>query len=185
MKKQIVLPAILILSAFSAGSAQAEPKNGFALDAGLTTHRMTNPVTGNYQSTGVSLGLDYQFAVSDSLSLNPFLMTSGETVSGNAANFAAGTNAGHGMLGLQLRYWIDNAFLGAHLASYSEVLSNTVGNVTTSTSAHGGGLGLAAGWEKPDGGLFVVGQLDSSNLKYSTSTSKMSGFRLSMGYRWK
>lgn len=182
MKKQIVLPAILILSAFSAGSAQAEPKNGFALDAGLTSHRMTNPVTGNYQSTGVSLGLDYQFAVSDSLSLNPFLMTSGETVSGSVA---AGTMAGHGMLGLQLRYWIDNAFIGAHLAGYSEVLSNTTGNVTTSTSAHGGGLGLTAGWEKPDGGLFVVGQLDSANLKYPTSTSKMSGFRLSMGYRWK
>ena len=182
MNKRIVLPAILALSALCAGSAHAEPKNGFGLNGGLTSQHTTGGIGGNYQSSGVSFGLDYQIAVSDSLSLNPFLMSSAESTSGA---IAAGTNAAHGMLGLQLRYWIDNTFIGGHLASYSEVLSNTVGNVTTSTAVNGGGLGLVVGWEKPDGGMFVMGQLDSANLKYPASTNKLSGFRLSIGYRWK
>ncbi len=89
------------------------------------------------------------------------------------------------MFGLQFRYWISDVFIGAHLANYNEVLSYTVGNVTTSTSVSGGGLGLVLGWENPNGRMFVVGQLDSANLKYPTSTNKLSGFRLSLGYRWK
>ncbi len=182
MKNRIVLPAMAALLAFCAGSANAEPKNGFGLNAGLISNHMTGASAGSYQSQGLSLGLDYQIALSDSFSLNPFLMTSGENTSGAVA---AGTNAAHGMLGLQLRYWINDVFIGGHLASYSEVLSITNANVITSTSANGGGVGLAAGWENPNGGLFVMGQLDSANLKYPASTSKLSGFRLSIGYRWK
>ncbi len=181
MKLKIALPAILALFALGTGIALAEPKNGFGLNAGLITQQMTSPA-GNYQSNGVSLGVDYQFALSDSLSLNPFLMSSGENASGTVT---PGSTAAHGILGLQLRYWINNAFIGGHLASYSEVLSLKNGNVTTSTSVNGGGLGLVAGWEHPNGGLFVLGQLDSANLKYPTTTNKLSGFRLSIGYRWK
>lgn len=182
MKKQLVLPAILAAFALGAGNAQAAPKSGFGLDAGLATQHMTGPAAGSYQGTGVSIGIDYQIAVSDSFSINPFLMSSAENTSGNVT---AGTKSAHGILGLQLRYWINDMFIGGHLASYSEVLSNTTGNITTSTSVNGGGLGLVAGWEDPNGGLFVMGQLDSANLKYPATTNKLSGFRLSLGYRWK
>ncbi len=182
MKKLTVVPAILTLLALGASNAQAEPKDGLGVDAGLTTHRITGPVTGNYQSSGLSLGLDYQIGVSDSFSINPFIMTSGENTSGA---LTPGTKATHDMFGLQFRYWIGDVFLGAHLAAHTEVLSYTVGNVTTSTSVSGGGLGLVAGWENPNGRMFVVGQLDSANLKYPTSTDKLSSFRLSIGYRWK
>jgi hypothetical protein len=181
LKKHIVLSAIGALLAVGAGSAIAEPKNGFGLDGGIVTSHMSNPL-GNYQSSGLSIGIDYQFAISESFSINPFLMSSGESTSGA---LIPGTKAGHGILGLQLRYWINDMFIGGHLASYSEILSNSVGNITASTTATGGGAGLVAGWENPNGGMFVMGQLDSAKLQYTGSTSKMSGFRLSMGYRWK
>jgi len=182
MRRKVAVPAIMAFFAFSAGSAQAEPKNGFGLDGGIASHSITGPLGASYQSSGLSLGVDYQFALSDSFSLNPFLMTSGESASGTVTPVST---AGHGILGLQLRYWINNAFIGGHLGSYSEMLSNTTGNITTSTSVSGGGAGLVAGWENPNGGMFVMGQLDSANLKYPAATNKLSGFRLSLGYRWK
>lgn len=182
MKKLAVVTVTWILFAFGTGSAHAEAKNGFGLNGGVATHHMTDPIFGNYQSTGLSIGLDYQFAVSENFSINPFLMSSGESTSGAVLS---GTIAGHGILGLQLRYWIGDMFIGGHLASYSEALSNTTGNTTISTSAHGGGAGLVAGWENPNGGMFVMGQLDSAKLQYTGSTTKLSGFRLSIGYRWK
>ncbi len=181
MNKSFVLSVAAMVLALGANAAHAEAKNGFGLDAGVVSNHMSDPF-GNYQSAGLSFGLDYQFAISPSFSINPFLMSSGESTSGN---IVPGTTASHGIFGLQLRYWINDWVLGGHLASYSEVLSNSVGNTTVSTTAHGGGGGLVAGWENPAGGMFVMGQLDSANLQYTGFTSKLSGFRLSMGYRWR
>jgi hypothetical protein len=170
---------------FFASTAFAEPKNGFGVNAGLASHSMKatftqgTPGTASYSSSGLSLGIDYQIALSDHFSLNPFLMTSGESASGDVVS---GTSAGHGILGLQLRYWLDDLFMGAHLARYTEVLSNSnYGN----TSAAGPGIGLVLGWEKHDGGLFVMGQLDSAKVAYADADVKLTGFRLSIGYRWK
>lgn len=162
------------------GLAQANPQNGFGLNAGLSSSNMT-PQNGSstYSSSGLSLGADYQFALSDQLSLSPFLMTSGESSS------VSNVSVGHGILGLQLRYWVGNMFFGGHLASYSEVQTLTIGAVTVSTSGAGGGAGLVAGWENPNGGFFAMGQLDSANIHFSNSDTKLSGFRLSVGYRWK
>jgi hypothetical protein len=183
LKKAYILPALLALMAATTSGAQAKPVAGFGLDAGLIASRMNDPVAGSYQGNGLSLGLDYQFAVSESLSLNPFLMTSVESATGG--NLQSGTRAMHDNFGLELRYWISNAFVGAHLFSQTEVLAHTVGNVTTSTTASGGGFGLVGGWEDPASGLFVMGQLDGARLHYPTSTTKASEARLSIGYRWK
>jgi hypothetical protein len=172
---------MLAFFALGIGNAQAEPKSGVGVDAGLVSSHMS-ATPGNYQSSGLSLGLDYQFAVSPSVSINPFLMSSGESISGAVPS---GTKASHGLLGLQFRYWIEDVFLGAHLAAYSETLSNTSGNITTSTTANGGGAGLVVGWEQPKGGLFLVGQVDSAKLHYNGYDSKLSDFRVSLGYRWK
>ncbi len=181
LNKSFAVSIAAVLLAFSASAAHAEAKNGFGLDVGITSNHMSDPF-GNYQSAGLSLGLDYQFAISPNFSINPFLMSSGESTSGA---IVSGTTASHGILGLQLRYWMDDWFIGGHLAGYSEVLSNSVGNTTVSTTAHGGGVGLVGGWENPAGGMFVMGQLDSANLQYTGFTSKLTGFRLSVGYRWK
>lgn len=179
MKTCNLLISSALLLILHTGAAIAEPKNGFGLNAGLANHSMTEP-GGSYTSSGLSIGLDYQFALSDKLSISPFLMSSGETT-----NFS-GMTAGHGILGVQLRYWAGDVFFGGHLGSYSEVLTASIGSLTVSTSGSGGGAGLVAGWEKPDGGLYVMSQLDSATIKYSGSAdTKLSAFRLSVGYRWK
>jgi hypothetical protein len=165
-----------ILFALLTGTAVAEPKNGFSLNAGLASHNRDCGCVAS-STSGLSLGLDYQFALSDNLSISPFLMTSGETNSN-----VSGTTVSHGILGVQLRYWAGDMFFGGHLGSYSEVLAS--GGL--SLSATGGGAGLVAGWEKPDGGLYVMGQLDSTTVNYSgLSDIKLSAFRLSVGHRWK
>ena len=116
--------------------AQADQAaNGFGLFAGLSSHSMNpQPQVGSaqdYSSSGVSLGIDYQFALGESFSLNPFLMSAGERVSGGITD----TTSGHGILGIEGRYWLNNEyFLGAHVGSYSEVLQSNSSNVSTSAS---------------------------------------------------
>lgn len=174
--RNMILVSVLLSSSFS-GAAIAGPKNGFSVNAGLASHnRDCGGCTGS-STSGLSLGMDYQIAVSKNFSINPFLMTSSETNKN-----ISGTTVGHGILGVQLRYWAGDVFVGAQLGSYSEVLVS--GN--TSTSGNGGGVGLVAGWEKPDGGLYVMGQFDSAKVKYSgASEIPFTAFRLSVGYRWK
>ena len=179
MKTSKLLISSALLFASLAGTAAAEPKNGFGLNAGLASHSMNDPGS-SYSSAGLSIGVDYQIALSDKLSINPFLMSSGETTN------ASGITAGHGILGVQLRYWVDDMFFGGHLGGYSEVQTASSGSFSVSASGSGGGAGLVAGWEKPDGGLYVMGQLDSATIKYSGfADTKLSAFRLSAGYRWK
>jgi hypothetical protein len=180
MKIRNLLLNSAILFAMLTGTAVAEPKNGFGLNAGLASHSLQDQCAysscGSYSSSGLSLGLDYQFALSDKFSLSPFLMTSAESTS------ASGINASHGIFGAQLRYWAGDMFFGGHLGGYSEVLTSGSMSLTGS----GGGAGLVAGWEKPDGGVYVMGQLDSATLKWTGfADTKLSAFRLSVGYRWK
>jgi hypothetical protein len=177
MKTRNLLLSTTMLFALLTGTAVAEPKNGFGLNAGLASHsRECNGCAGS-STSGLSLGLDYQFALSDTFSISPFLMTSAES-----SKNVSGTTVGHGIVGVQLRYWAGDVFFGGHLGGYSEVLSS--GGVSLSGS--GGGAGLVAGWEKPDGGLYVMGQLDSATVRYSgLADVKFSALRLSVGYRWK
>jgi hypothetical protein len=176
MKVINTLLSTAVLFTLLSGTAMAEPKNGFGLNAGLASHTRDCGGCTASSSSGLSLGLDYQFALSDKLSISPFLMSSGESTS------VSGLSMGHGIFGAQLRYWAGDMFFGGHLGNYSEVITN--GGATLSGS--GFGSGLVAGWENPNGGLYVMGQLDSASMKYSGfSDIKISGFRLSIGHRWK
>jgi hypothetical protein len=189
MKKAGMWAGLLVAAGLLLGSnpATAAPKNGFAVFGGMASHSADGkgtlpPITGvpfSYSSSGVSIGIDYQVALGDSLTLNPFLMSSSESTSGD---LNSGVTAGHGILGLGVRYWPGDFFLGAQIGNYSEVLSGDTGG---SLSASGGGFGLSAGWESPTGGLFVVGQYDSFSLSYSDADIDETGFRLQIGYRWK
>jgi hypothetical protein len=134
---------VLISSAlgfiFCTGTALADPKDGFGLNGGLSSYSRDCGGGGCATSTsGLSLGVDYQVALSNMFSISPFLMTSSETAS-NASS--SGLAIGHGLLGIQLRYWVGDLFVGGHLASYSEVF--TSGGLSLSGS--GGGAGLVAG----------------------------------------
>ncbi|MFA6015761.1 MAG: outer membrane beta-barrel protein [Gallionellaceae bacterium] len=182
-KKRAVLQAIILFAA-SVNLAHAQAQNGFGLNIGLASHSMEGTVAPSnfpisYTSSGMSLGLDYQFAISDSFSVNPFLMSSSESVSGD---LNSGTTTGHGIFGLQARYWIGDLFVGAHVASYSEVLLNS-SNSARDTAGAGTGGGLVVGWEPSR--WSVTGQIDSPNLTYSDADIKLTGIRVNVGYRWK
>lgn len=188
--RTISLASGLVMSlGFSAQALAEQPANGFGLFAGVSSHAMTpKPQIGtsaDYSSSGLSLGIDYQFGLGESFSLNPFLMSAGERVSGGITD----STAGHGILGVEGRYWMNSEyFLGAHVGSYSEVLQSNSSNV--STSASGGGFGLTAGWENSArdsafGGIFVTLQVDKAKIRYDNADVELSGMRLQVGYRWK
>jgi hypothetical protein len=181
---RFALIATLVL--FSAGSAWAEPKNGFGLFGGFASHSAEGtflPAFGgtsfSYSSSGLSGGVDYQFAISPSLSINPFLVSSAEGTSGD---LLADTTAGHGIFGVGLRYWPGDVFFGAHVGSYSEALTGS--GRSSTTSASGTGVGFSVGWESPDG-LMMFGQYDTFSVSYSDADVDLTGLRLHIGYRWK
>jgi hypothetical protein len=189
MKKAWVYAALALaaLLALPGTSARAQAKNGFGLFGGVASHNdngsfnSTSPFVGqdiSYTSSGLSVGIDYQFAVSESFSINPFLMSSAESASGDVGS---GTTAGHGILGLEFRYWPSDIFVGAHIGNYSEVLSASAGS---SISASGGGFGASLGWERADG-LMVFGQLDHFKVSYSDADLDVNAIRVQVGYRWK
>lgn len=189
--KTKLLGATLALALF-AGTAQAGPRNGFSINGGVISSSTDVTYTSgifagqtlSYKGGGISVGLDYQFAINENFSINPFLMTSGEAVSVNNVTLN-NISANHAILGVQFRYWMNDIYLGGQIGSYSEQLNYTVGNATYSNSTSGGGVGLVAGWESPNGGVYVQGQLDSASLNYSGASTKLTGARFSVGYRWK
>ena len=163
-----------VLSATLLSPAIAAPHLGFSLNAGYASHtRSCNGCTVS-STSGLSIGMDYQFPISDRLSASPFLMSSSES--------SSGYSVGHGIIGGQLRYWQGDMFVGAHIGSYGEYVSI---NNSSSISANGLGTGLVVGWEDPKGGLYVMGQLDSANMNYPGSTVGFTAFRVSTGFRWK
>lgn len=173
MKIRNVLLDTTMLFALLTGTAAADPKNGFSLNAAEVAHvRDCGGCTGS-STSGFSVGMDYQFAMSDTLSINPFLMTSAET-----NKDTPGVLIRHGIVGAQLRYWAGNIFFGGHLGHYTETISDD----RSSISGSGGGGGLVAGWERPDSGWYVMGQLDSG---VGFDDVKLHAFRLGLGYRWK
>ena len=177
--KNIIFYPVFLASLFT-GVAYAVPKNGFSLNAGTASHNRDCNGCTNSKTSGLSIGMDYQFSLSNNFSISPFLMSSSETASNVSNNDAVG----HGILGGQIRYWVGDVFIGAHLGRYSEAL--IIGN--TLFSGAGGGTGLVAGWEAPDSGVYVMGQFDSANVTYPTSSNANINFtalRLSLGYRWK
>lgn len=192
-RKTHILAASLALALFS-GAAQAGAQNGFSINGGLisTTTNQTISTgffagqTFTYNGGGLSLGLDYQVAINDQFSINPFLMTSIESVSVNNVTYN-NLSANHGILGVQFRYWPagGGAYVGGQIGSYSEQINYTFNNTTYHSNASGGGLGLVAGWENPNGGFYVQGQVDSAKLGYSNTDTKLTSARLSIGYRWK
>ena len=179
----IFLSVLLVLIT---DNAVAGPLNGFSINAGGVSNSMSATLNAggspySYISSGLSVGLDYQIAMSENISLNPFLMYSSESTSGT---LKSGTTAGHGIFGLQLRYWINDVYIGGHFASYSEALVNSASNPTT-TSGTGGGGGVVVGWEPANSKWYLMGQYDSANIKYTDADVKLTGARISIGYRWK
>lgn len=199
MRIRILFLKALMLLIISEGNAFAAAESGFGLNAGRTSNQMsgtTKPggTAYSYSSFGLSIGMDYQIALSDSFSISPMLIVSAEeslTSTLQAGTIFSGpqppNSAGHGILGLQFRYWIDDMFIGGHVGSYTEFLSNINPNTntTTDTIGEGVGRGLVVGWEPSKSKWFLMGQIDTANIDYTSAKVKLTGTRVSVGYRWK
>jgi hypothetical protein len=186
MNANVFAMLILALLVLKGSDAIAAPTNGFSLNAGVVNDSMaaTYVATGNafsYSSSGLSLGMDYQAAISPDVSINPFLMSSSES---SAGDLKSGTSVGHGIMGLQLRYWLNDFFVGGHVARYSEALLNSASN-PSSTGGSGNGAGIVVGWEPSNSNWYLMGQYDSAKVNYSDVNVNLTGFRVSIGYRWK
>ena len=186
MKKLKVFGLVVIVSTTMWSQAEARPESGFGLFGGFASHSADGtftipPFTGinfSYSSSGLSIGIDYQIAMGENISFSPFLVSSSEGTSGD---LASGVDAGHGILGIQLRYWMEDLFLGGHFGNYSEVLSGGPGG---DNSASGFGFGFIVGLEQ-ESGLFFSGQYDTFTVNYSDADVDLTGIRLHIGYRWK
>ena len=163
----------------------AAPKSGAGLYAGLAGHtskgRFTRgPTAGEgfkIDSAGISVGVDYQFVFRERYSVNLFFLSSAQRAYDNA--FEADL-AGHGIIGVQGRYWWEGFYIGLQAGRYTEVLTGE--DDKTDTGA-GYGAGIGAGW-KADNGFFVSGQYDGATLEYDNAKGDLRGLRLHLGYRW-
>ena len=166
--------------------AEAAPRKGLGLYAGSASHTSTvTAFSDSFDSSGTSIGVDYQVPMGENVSLNPFFMSSVESAS--HPGLGGDASVAHGILGFQLRYWIADAlFLGAHLASYSEVITNETTN--ESSAGQGFGYGIALGYEHElteKGSLFFNYQSDSASgvSTFDNSNVDLSGTRIHIGFR--
>lgn len=170
-----------LLIATMATVALAEPKQGFGLFGGTASHERSSGGTSLLGSSGLSIGVDYQIPISEFVSFNPFLESSAESVES-----CDGCTAGHGILGLQLRVWLGDVFIGGHVGNYSEVITIDTGFGTFDFTGSGTGAGAVIGWEGSDGGLFLALQVDSATISYDfAADTDLTSTRLHIGYRWK
>ncbi len=184
MKKFSVLFLVVLAALLPASQALAQPGSGFGLFGGVARHDMEGtftqpPLTGiqfNYESSGVSIGIDWQFEISDSFTINPFLMSSSESFSGDI-----NADGGHAILGVSFRFWFDGLFLGPHVGSYNEVLEDNTGNTI---DASGTGIGVMIGWQD-ESGFLLMAQYDTASLEYVDADVDLTGIRLQAGFRWK
>ena len=81
MRKTTVFGLVVIVFPLMWSQAEAMPENGFGLYGGFASHSADGtftvpPLTGtnfSYSSSGLSIGIDYQIALGESFSFNPFL----------------------------------------------------------------------------------------------------------------
>jgi len=183
-------PALILAVSLLIGTTLwAKPESGFGIYAGYASHSSKGEITeGAFQgleyevtSSGPSLGIDYQFALGDTFSLSIVWMSSAEPAKSDELIV---DDAGHGMLGVQLKYWFGSTFAGVQAGNYSEILSSDEEGVSD-IDGTGTGYGVVLGWESDKGGLFVTAQADMAKIKYSDAESDLTGYRLHVGYRFK
>ena len=166
--------------------ARADPHSGLGLMGGFVAHKGNVQVADGevfgFTSSGLDAGVEYQRVLTPEFSLVGFAAGSLESVGGDASQLYS--TAGHGYLGVQLRYWEGGKFVGAQVGAYSEVLLPKPGAGATQTQASGWGVGVAGGFENGNG-WFLAGQVDLAQVAYTNAVHGLTGVRLNIGYRFR
>ncbi len=184
-QKNLLLLALTVLILLGAGPADAAPRNGMAIFFGPNSLKASDTTSGESYTTssgGFGLGLDYQFALGQSLSLNPFLTKMSANVS--FPTLPDVSLAQYDILGLQARLWLGSIFIGAHYGIYGATLVES--DISIAGIGTGEGWGLDAGYEG-EGEWFLTLHSDSAKgVEISDAPSiDLAGGRLNIGYRWK
>jgi len=119
----------------------------------------------------LSLGLDAQFVINERWSLNPYMLISAE-------RDANSKNVSDGMVGLPVRRWLGEWFVGAHVFEHDRVL---IDNGRSTDSAYGLGAGVQAGFEYANGWGAEV-QTNSELIRQGVQRHAL---RLHLTYRWR
>jgi len=157
----------MVIVAYCPAITNAEPQNGFGFYGGVVG-ATENSVT----SSGLSIGADAQFAFNNKWSLNPYIMTSME-------RSAISTTISDELLGLQLRRWFGDWFIGGHFFAHDRL---NISNSTTQNSAYGLAFGVLAGVEYANG-WGAEFQTDSFESGYYAGVFR-NAVRLNLTYRW-
>ena len=181
MKKSIIAVSFALAVLLLAGSAFAVGDEGLGVYVGATDSTVSPPTGADFDVSGSTFGVDYQFPLGDSFSFNPFIMFASEdgTDSSNVPpeDFELDTT----ILALQLRYWIGGLYLGAHAGRYETEITSTGG---TDESLSDTGFGAVLGWEG-EGGFVLSLQYDT--VTYDTSGGpevELTTLRALIGYRF-
>lgn len=181
------LAGMLVAGAAWAQQPEFTPRDGLGLMIGQANHdhdaETDGGTTFSYSSTGLSLGADYQFALTDFYSLSFFYQSFGGDVSSDDIN---GEESSHTVFGAQVRRWFEQLYLGVHYGRYTEELQFENG---FTTEGDGPGFGAVIGFEREDG-LFFMGQVDYATLEFDATPafpafdSDLFGTHLLIGYRF-
>ena len=172
--------------------ADAQPGGGWAVYAGYGSYDTSGVFQQNDPSAGVSagdrfdinsdsgisLGVDYQFPVSGSTTVNPFLFITSEE--GNSSQLDNLGLFGIDILGVEFRYWFSDWFIGVHSGLYGhDIFFDGV----KLSSDSGSGAGLSLGWGISRNWFMLV-QYDSASVEFGAGDMEYDGFAVNVGYRW-
>ena len=190
MKKSIILAGFALTALLFAGPAFAAGDDGLGIYIGVTDSTVSPEGGTDLDVSGSTFGVDYQFPLGESFSFNPFLMISSEDGDEQVApGVTAKIEFDTTILALQLRYWIESLYLGAHVGRYETEVTFPGGGSETFDDT---GFGAVIGWEG-EGGFILALQYDTFTLEVpadppappgTTQDIEFTTLRALIGYRF-
>ncbi len=162
MKTLLRCLLLLGLGAMLAPVAWAENKLGVGLMLGVADTGIDCTGCFPVDVTGPSLGADFQFPLGEYVSINPFYLSTSESGTLSRGIGEENVDLDSTALGVQVRAWLGDFFLGAHVARYEFDVKVTSVQATDSVSLDEVGNGIALGYENPNG-FFVTLRTDEAS----------------------
>lgn len=150
MKKFIGLLFVVgILFVFTVGTASAA-RQAFGIFGGLTFSDLSDPDI-DADIDGTAFGADFQIDVAEDVTVNPFLMISSESGTGDISGFTVDVEADLTIIGAEVRFWFDEIFVGPLIGNFDGEVTLSAGGASFTSSDTAIGFGGVFGWETEQG----------------------------------